>query len=69
VAPVGSGKRRRRAIGLGGAVLFGAAGTRYVGEGTGFFAAVDLAALAVLAGTLIGGTVRVPLSAQPIGSS
>jgi hypothetical protein len=30
---------------------------RYVGEATGFFAAVVLAALAVLAGTLIEGTV------------
>ncbi len=45
------------AIGLGGAVLLGAAGARYVGEGTGLLAALVLAALAVLAGTLIEGTV------------
>jgi hypothetical protein len=44
-------------IGLGCAVLLGAAGARYVGEGTGFLAVVGLSALAVLAGTLIEGTV------------
>lgn len=45
------------AIGLGGAVLLGAAGAGYVGEGTGILATLVLAALAVLAGTLIEGTV------------
>lgn len=45
------------AIGLGGTALLAIAGVRYVGEGTGFLAGVVLAALAVLAGTLIEGTV------------
>jgi len=44
-------------IGLGGAVLIGAAGARRFGGDTGLFSAVILAALAVLAGTLIEGTV------------
>jgi hypothetical protein len=45
------------ATGLGGAILLGATGVRYLGEGTGFLAAIVLALLAVIAGTLIEGTV------------
>jgi hypothetical protein len=44
-------------IGMGGAVLIGAAGARNFGGDAGLFSAVVLAALAVLAGTLIEGTV------------
>jgi len=54
---VATRRRFGEATGLGGAILLGAAGVRYVGEGSGFLAALVLAAVAVLAGTLIEGTV------------
>lgn len=45
------------AVGLGGTALVGTVAVLYVGKDAGVFAALVLAALAVLAGTLIEGTV------------